>query len=109
MNIRAGELTDLVTLRREETSSDGAGGRNSAWVDLAKVYGHMRPMTGTERQASDRTEAIAGYLLTIRARTDVTEKNKAVWRGREFNIRFVRDRKPRDLYLQLECDRGVAI
>lgn len=109
MSFRAGELTELITIREEVISPDGAGGESVIWQNLVKLYAHVRPLTGRESQGSDRTEATAGYLVVFRARTDITEKNKVVWRTREMNIRFVRDRKPRSLYLELECDRGVAI
>lgn len=104
----AGELDQRVTLRRETRTSDGMGGDTATWTDIATVWAKVRPMTGNEREHSDRLNATANYLIVIRAREDIDERCIAVHSGTKYNIRFVK-REPRSRFLALECERGVAL
>jgi len=111
MNIRAGELNQLVIVKRLKAQAEDAGGGQleDVWQEVTRVYAHVRPLTGRERMAADRTESTGGYLVVVRARTDLTEADKLVWYDRELNIRFLPATGPRDLYRAIECELGVAI
>lgn len=65
-------------------------------------------MSGRERFHADQTQPTANYMVTIRNRRDLTESDYIVWRGGEMNIRFIRDRGSRSLWLELECERGAG-
>ena len=108
MAFMASELTQCVTFQKKAVSPDGGGGQNEAWQDFRREFALVRPMSGRERIAAERTEAIAGYLVVIRARTDLTEDMRILWRGRTLNIRFIKDRQPQEMFLEIECSRGVA-
>jgi SPP1 family predicted phage head-tail adaptor len=105
---RAGELDQRVTLRREVRTADGMGGSTLSWTNIATVWAKVRPMSGTEREHSDRLSAPANYIIVIRHRSDLTEADILVWRDVEFNIRFVKD-TPRTRFLVLEASRGVPV
>ena len=105
--VHLGELTEPVELHSFTSASDGSGGSTAAWAKYADVWAHVRPLSGAERQAAQRTEAQGVYLFVIRSRTDVREKHKVVWEGRGLDIEFVRARGPRDLYLEFEAKIGV--
>lgn len=104
----ARELDQRVTFRREVQTDDGMGGHSTTWEDVAEVWAKVRPMSGNEREHSDRQNAQANYLIVIRARDDVDESCIAIWKGTQFNIRFVKYR-PRSRFLELEAEKGVAI
>lgn len=104
----SGELDQRVTFRRESKTADGMGGSVTTWADIATVWAKVRPMTGNEREHSDRLNATANYLIVIRAREDIDERCIAVHSGTKYNIRFVK-REPRSRFLALECERGVAL
>ncbi|MGE4340357.1 MAG: phage head closure protein [Pigmentiphaga sp.] len=104
----AGELNQRVTLRKEVKSDDGMGGNTSSWQDIATVWAKVRPMTGNEREHSDRLNAAANYLILIRDRSDVDENCVVTWKGTTFNIRFAKV-DPRSRFLALECEKGVAV
>jgi SPP1 family predicted phage head-tail adaptor len=108
MPYRAGELSERVTFRREATVDDGMGGTETSWQDIATVWALVRPMSGRERERADRVDAEANYLIVVRERADLTEKDVAVWRGRQLNLRFIKYR-PRELYLEIEAEIGVAV
>ena len=107
---RPGELDQRVTLQKEEFTADGMGGQTSAWVDQATVWAHVRARTGRERLHSDMLAAEGGYMVVIRNRRDldIDASWRVLWRGKALNVRFLEDNGPRDMYLVLDCDQGVA-
>lgn len=103
----AGELDQRVAFLRESKTDDGMGGSLVAWTTVATVWAKVRPMSGTEREHSDRLNAQANYLIIIRYRDDITESDVAEWKGTRFNIRFSKD-EARSTFLAMEAERGVA-
>lgn len=104
-----GELRSLIRLDKPSRTPDGAGGFSRAWVKHAACFARVRPLTGRERLATDRVEATAGYHITIRARADLDETMTIVWGERRHNIRFIKARDPRSLYLEIETEQGVPV
>ena len=107
---RIGELDERIELQRETFVEDDIGGQTSEWVTQATVWAHVRPLRGNERLHSDMLMAHGGYRVVIRNRSDLDIRAnwRVVWRGRAMNIRFPEYSGPRDLYLVLECEAGVA-
>jgi len=103
----AGELDQRVSFLRETKVDDGMGGSTVTWPAIATVWAKVRPMSGTEREHSDRLNAQANYLIVIRYRSDITEQDVAEWNGTRFNIRFAKD-EPRSTFLSFEAEKGVA-
>lgn len=108
MSYRPGELNNKVTMQSRVVGNDGSGGQAISWVDVRDEFALVRPLSGGEIPAADRTEAKAGYLVVLRARFDYTEKNRAVWGDRILNIKQVKTRAPRSTYLELVCELGGA-
>lgn len=109
MAYHTGELTERVTFKREVRVDDGMGGSRSEWQDIATRWALVRPMSGRERLAADKVEANANYLIVVRAPCDVQENDIAVWKDRELNVRFVKRRGTRALFLEIEAEMGVAV
>lgn len=109
MPYHTGELTERVIFRREVRVDDGMGGSELEWADIATRWALVRPLTGRERLAADKVEASANYLIVVRAPCDVQEDDIAVWNGRQLNIRSVKRRGSRALFLELEAEMGVAV
>jgi SPP1 family predicted phage head-tail adaptor len=105
---KAGELDQRVAFLRESKTDDGMGGSIVSWTEIVEVWAKVRPMSGTEREHSDRLNAQANYLIVIRYRSDITESDVAEWKGQRFNIRFSKD-EPRSTFLALEAELGVAV
>jgi len=104
----AGELDQQVQFLRESKTGDSMGGNISQFTPIATVWAKVRPMSGAEREHSDRENAQANYLIVIRHRDDIDESCVAAWKGTMFNIRFARD-QPRSRFLALETEKGVAL
>lgn len=106
--IRTGELTERVTIQAQQQVTLPGGTLQQSWVDVATVFAKVTPKSGRERSMGQQTEANASYRVTIRRRTDVTEKHRLVWLSRPMNIRFVGLNSPRDLFMTLDAEFGVA-
>jgi SPP1 family predicted phage head-tail adaptor len=111
MNIRASDLDQRITFKRETSTSDGMGGSTTTWITVATVWSAPRPMSGREREQAQRLDAQSNYVFPVRdsvIRTnDIDESCVIVWRGVTYNIRFI-PQKARTRFTSIEAERGVA-
>lgn len=108
MGYGAGMLDQQVSLQHRTLTDDGAGGATEAWTEYAAVWALVRPMSGRERENAMRNEATSNYLVVVRYRSDILERDRITWRGTNLNVRFVKDAGPRPLFLEIEVERGVS-
>lgn len=104
-----GELDERVTFKRRNETKNAYGTLVPADVEIATVWALVRPMSGRERDRSQQTEARSNYIVRVRNSPvirGVTEGDFVVWREVNLNIRFIADAGPRELYLEMECERG---
>lgn len=109
--MQPGNLDQRITLQTVTRTSDGIGGYTSSWRNIAPapmVWASVRPASAREALASDRMSASGLSVFTIRNRADLNEVDRIVWRGDAYNIRAIRRRGGRELYLEIEAERGVA-
>lgn len=103
----AGELDQVVTFKRESSAPDGMGGQVLTLTTIACCSALVRPLTGKEQERADSIQASTGYFIVIRYRDDIKANDVAIWRGRRLNVRNVRDKGPRALYLEIDAEAGV--
>lgn len=108
MNYHTGMLDQRVSLQRSTLVDDGAGGAAVSVVEYAEVWAYVHPMSGREREHAMRADSTANYLVVVRTRDDVLERDRIVWRGRTLNVRFARNKGPREEYLEIEAEMGAA-
>ena len=109
-DMHAGMLREPVTFQRRTLTADGAGGQTEAWAAIsgAPTRAHVRPVGGSERYASDRTEAIVRLRLVTRYNAGLREGDRVKIRDRVHNIRFLDNIEFADKWLQIDVDGGVA-
>ena len=106
-----GDLTQRITLHRYAETADGIGGTTRAWADFATdatVWANVKARSGREGLDEGRINATFVVLFTIYNRTDVSELDRIIWNGENYNIRGVRREGARNLDLIIEAERGVA-
>lgn len=106
---RAGAMDQLVTLQRFTESSDGIGGKERTWSDFASdptVWANVEAKSGRESLTDERTKATFVCVFTIYNRDDVSEKDRIVWDGVNYNIRGIQRTGSRSLRLRIEAERG---
>lgn len=109
--MRPGQLDQQITFQRVTETDDGAGGKSEAWADFttdATVWADPVPMGGKEGIQDGAFNASGNYVFIVRNRQDVSERDRIVWDGVPYNIRNVKRRGGRELYLSIEAERGVA-
>ena len=102
-----GELDQRVMIQAENKTADGIGGNSSEWVDVKEVWAKARSGGGSEKEENDALMASATVTFIIRNRA-ITEQNRIIWNGQNYNIRKINKLGSRKLYLSIESERGVA-
>jgi len=109
--MRPGQLDERITFQRYTSAGDGAGGQVRTWANLASVpsvWAKVQPKGGAEAMMADQQTATQLFLFHVRTRDDLTEADRIVWRGDNYNIRRIERAGPRPMYLVIEAERGVA-
>lgn len=105
---RPGEMDKRISIIRETRTDDGLGGVTVTESTVDTVWAHARPMNGNEQDIHDRVNGQALYLFVIRYRSDILESDSIQWEGVKYNIRFLKSKGPRNLYLEIDAERGVG-
>lgn len=106
-----GQADQRVTLQRFAETADGIGGTTQAWANFAatpSVWAKVTPRVGKEGMEEGRMNASLMATFTIRYRSDVTELDRIIWRGEAWNIRRIMRKSGRNLWLDVDAERGVA-
>ena len=102
-----GELDQYINITRIEYSSDGQGGQNKNIVSMGyDVHAKSRPMSGGEVDRYDKMNAIKMNVFVIRYRDDLKESDLIEWNNKEYNIRYLKDKGNRSLYLEIFAEAG---
>lgn len=101
-------LNELVSFYRLSQTQNEYGTLVTTRVLIAQAYAKVRPMSGSERNRSDQTEAFADYRFYIHYRSDIGAANLIVWNGTDYNIKFIADNGPKEAYLYVDAERGGA-
>ena len=107
-DMTAGMLREPIQLQRKTSTPDGGGGVTVTWATYATVRAMFKPLSGSERVASDRVEALTKNKATIRYRDGVLESDRVVARGEAYNIRAALNLEFRDKWLELHLAGGEA-
>lgn len=104
-------LREFVRFERPVETTDEYGARLKTWVAItgAPTRAMVKPMSGRERWASERTEATANYRIVTRYNADLTEKDRVLVRGRPCNIRFIANVDMDDRWLEIDVEMGAAV
>ena len=108
MTYRAGELDQRVKVMRLVRTPDGYGGYDNSFAENNEYWCHVRPLSGRETVEADRLQGEATYLFVFRNGLDVRDADMLEWEGEQFNIRVRKQPKKRNLYIEIEAERGVA-
>lgn len=108
MTFRAGELDQRIKIMRGVDTPDGYGGNTVVFTEVNEIWALVRPLSGREVTDYDRVNAESRYLFVVRYPIDIQDSDRIDWDGEGYNIRFRKKPKGRELYMQIEAERGVA-
>jgi SPP1 family predicted phage head-tail adaptor len=107
-NIKAGMLREPVEFQSQVITSVGGGASTITYTNRANVRGAFKPMSGSERLYAERLDATTRNRLVIRYRSDLTESDRVIIRGRAYQIRSIINTEFRNRWLEIDLDGGVA-
>jgi SPP1 family predicted phage head-tail adaptor len=108
MSFRPGELDQRIIIERSASVSDGMGGNTITWSEHLVLWSLVRPLSGNEKVDFERVQGEARYLFVVRYPVDILDDDRISWEGDFYNIRVRKSPKGRDLYMQIDAERGVA-
>jgi len=101
-------LWQSVTFQNATKTPDGGGGFSEVWEDVATVQAGIAAVSGQERMASMRIEAISKWRLWCKPVAGITEESRVMIDGQAYNINFVNDVEKRGVWTVLDLSGGVA-
>lgn len=107
----AGKRDQRVTFQRNTPVDDGQGGHTDSWATYCERWCEVKPLSGRERDMAQQTEAPRNYRLTVprdSGTAALTAADRAVWRSKTMQIRFIADAGPSPLEMTIDCEDGVA-
>jgi SPP1 family predicted phage head-tail adaptor len=107
--MRAGDLRHRVELQRPVFSQDPVTGEMTpAWVEVAKIYAGVEPLSARDFIAASATQSKISVRVIIRHRPGVDSTMRILHRSKIYNIEGVlTDSKSGLEYLTLPCSEGV--
>lgn len=104
-----GDLDQLLNLDAPVLSPRPSGSALITWTSIEQnVPAKVTSLSGREAARQGMVQAEAQYMFVIRNRTDITEKTRITWEGRQYNIRALGLSGARHNYLEIVAERGVA-
>lgn len=89
--MRAGKLDRRITIRRATYTVNGYGEEVPEWCNIDSVWARQLPSRGSERFAAQEIAATKMVTFNIRYRSDLTERDRIVFDGKEYNITSIRE------------------
>jgi head-tail adaptor len=97
------------TFERVTQTADDYGAYADTWATLsADVPVGLMAVSGAERWASSRVEAVSQWRAWCSPVAGLTERDRVVIDGTTYNIRFVDDIERRGVWQVLDLSQGVA-
>lgn len=90
-DIHIGELRTRLTLEAPSRTGDGGGGAAVTWTNICELWARVRPFSGSESFALDRTAGTVGHEIVVRHRDGITPQMRFRSGTRVFDIRAVFD------------------
>ncbi|NIQ01588.1 MAG: head-tail adaptor protein [Nitrospinaceae bacterium] len=106
---RIGELDQEIQIYRWVRTPDGQGGFTRSATLQHTLMAKLMSKGGGENFRFEKVEAVATFTFVIRnLGLDIREDDYILFNGEQYNIRNILNKNTRDLYLQIEAERGVA-
>lgn len=101
-------MNELIAFYSKDDTANEYGTLANTRTLIAEAFASVRPLSGSERNQSDQTEAHASFRFTIHYRTDIDEDTILVWNGKDYNIKWFAD-MPKEPYMYIDAERGGAM
>jgi head-tail adaptor len=107
---QVGELSERIQIIRINKTEDGQGGFKVDELLIHTLWALVRPKSGDEVNVHENLNTTANKIFVVRNHSGlgIEEADLIRWRGNDFNIRAVLDRGPRETFIEIDAESGVA-
>lgn len=103
-----GKLRQRLTLQKRSETPDAGGGAVLSWTNVADVWAEVIALEGSERVQDMRLADRQSYRVRLRYRTDISAKERFLFKEQIMNIRSVTDVMARGRWLECRCETGAG-
>lgn len=104
---RVGNLRERITIQQYKETSDGHGGFDYEWLDLATVWCRVEPLKGEERVIAAAVRNPYSVTFHIRYRNGINTDMRIQYQDELFNIKRVTNYDERGRFLSIEAETGA--
>lgn len=107
--MKSGRMRFRVTIQQPSLSSDGMGGGEYAWNDVATVWADVTTTSGNsniESFTGNQFRTTQYYNVRMRYRNGITTKMRLLHYGRVLEILSIVDKDERKREISLYCKEG---
>ena len=98
-----------VKLQSPSHTTDTGGGAAKTYTTLALLWANIKPVSNKEGVRQGKVQETQTHHITIRFRSDIGTNYRIRYDSDNYNIKFIKNIDNRNRYLELECERGVAL
>lgn len=99
----AGKYRHRVQLQSKTLTPDSHGNPVETWATASTVWAAVKPISGRERWANDRTSHDYDLAVSIRYRTGIAPDMRAIYNSRTLEVSTIVDTDERRRELVLLC------
>ena len=98
-----GQLTERVTLQRQQQGQDELGQLYNIWLTLGTAWASVEPLVGREYFAAGSVQSEVTTKIRMRYRPGVTSSDRLIHEGKVYGIQSVINYKSANRDLVLMC------
>lgn len=103
MTIRAGQLRHPVIIEQPADVVDDTGSAESKWIELARRFASILPLSGRELLEAQRVQSSATHTITMRRFSGLKTTMRIRHREQYFDINHIGDVQGRNHEVKLLC------
>ncbi len=103
-----GKLRQRIIIQQKTDTPDGQGGCDSTWSTFATRWARVKPVSAKERSFAKKLEHNITHIVTIRHLSGVLTNMRVLHDSRILQIHGVLNREERSIWIDLNCEEGVA-
>ena len=96
--IRAGQLRHKITIQQRVSTLDSTNAVVYVWSNYSEIRASINPIKGDEYFISATIKSEVDYYIMLR-KTDLTTKNRIVFKGEIFDVKYILNENERSTQL----------
>lgn len=104
-----GQLRQRIELQSAVDTVDDYGQSSRTWTTYATVWAQVQTLNGSEPKYAGALNPIAGYLVSIRYRSDILPTHKIIYGSKTLNITSCIDPEGTRIWTKITADEAIQV